>query len=212
MVFKRNQNIEYYSTLDTISVKRFDDVLKGDYKRLIKSPQNVNRLPGDIKTVWEALYTEYKERTREKDPLRIYLLQSELRKLRDRYGICMAILRNLRMGRPRKVAEELVEELRHWNIFIDLKKDHDKELDKAEKQLKNSQNRMSRLATELEDLLEKDDKETMSLNKLKMKVILSQKIDIDLEIMTMDEWLIMWDEIKEQADNVQRQINKVNGK
>ena len=215
MVFKFNRNIVYSKSLADISVKAFDAALKGNLRTLVKGyrflyffiiPYQPKNVPEKVRLAWESMYKKYTDRTSDSDELTIYLIQGELAGLRLRLKMASALINALRTGRPQQDEEAFLKGLDGWDLVANRDKDLAGEIDRLEKALNNSKNKIGRLSDELEELTkgDKERAEKLTLNHLKIKAQLSTKIDIDLDTTSMDEWLIIWDEIGQIAERTKK--------
>lgn len=200
--------VQYFDTLDSITVRRFyAALLDNNLLALVKWPEDLKEAPQEAQNVWDALYKQYTDRIMSTEELRGHLLEGQLYKLTLRYRFAKALLDAIKAGRDEETEAKYVEELKHWGYIADPKKPLVDELKKLYKQLNNSVNKINRLRSEVEEILgeRKTEAEEFSLNKLKIKIKMAIDVEVDLDRTTMDEWIIIWEEIDKMAKD---SINK----
>lgn len=205
----------YCTDLNNTSVKQFDDALNGNLGALVKLPSASSLMPVEvIKNVqknWQNIYQQFIDRTHTNEELRIYLLQGEVTRLKNRYNVCSLMLKTLLNGRPPSIQALYINELHKWNIVIDVKKPLIEECKKAQRQLRHAKTKIELLKQELEEIQQgkKEKMQDYTLTALKIKAKVAINIDVELNTTSMDEWLTIWEEIKQISEAQERQLAKM---
>jgi predicted ribosome quality control (RQC) complex YloA/Tae2 family protein len=196
MGFRKRKNIELYSSLEEISIYRFDKIINGDLRYLanVENVTNV-KISEAYKESWKKLYNEYASKTKNNTIVRVYLLLGEINYLSLRLKVVPMLIDIMISSTDIDIFNMAVEEINKWGFFINKEKPMRDEINKITKALNNSITKIKRKKSEYKELT-KEKQESLSLiqQKIKLEVILGIKIDVKRE--SVLDWLSYWDEVK----------------
>ncbi|MFK7949529.1 MAG: hypothetical protein AB8G11_18195 [Saprospiraceae bacterium] len=197
----------YYTSLDDIFVYNFYQVAeKQNFAYLDREYKGygvhsyTEKEDIEVKEIWEKLTDEHSKRVGNNEHIMYYELLSELVYLTSRKRVMGIMLEILTMT---KVSDDILKiysmELKKWGYKIDLKIPFQEQVPRLINQLKASQNKISVLESEKEELENQhNSKDKISLTKQQVKLEQAlERNEIDIKTTVMSKWLDMFDEVKE---------------
>jgi len=196
MGFKQRKVLGLITSLEDLSIYRFDKIINGDLRYLSRSANLGSLSVGQIyEQAWEKLYNEYVKLTKNNTTLRIYLLIGEINYLTLRYKIVPSLIDTVLSATDEKIFEGCIDEIEMWGFLINKDNPLEDELEKVVKALNNSLTKIKRKKAEYDDLTKKKEVElTIFQQKTKLERILG--ININVKICSVIEWLAYIDEAK----------------
>jgi hypothetical protein len=212
MANKRNKNLTIYTSLDDISIKRFDNACRGDLRWLVaeyykghpKMSLESFKMPDTIQPIWEKLYNEFGKKVGNTDALMMYLMICEINELETVQLIIGNFLMQLAKGKPIEIVKEYYEEMANWGFKANADKPIEGELERLQKQLRGGQNKLERKRSEYTDLMKSSGEEPSSLIQQKVRLAINLKMDIDLETTSVTEWLEYWKQLEETNRKIKK--------
>jgi hypothetical protein len=205
MANKRNKSLTIYTSLDDISIKRFDNACKGDLRWLVAEyykghPEmslETFKMPDTIQSIWESLYNDFGKKVGNTDALMMYLMICEINELETVQVIIGNFLMQLSKGKPIDIVAAYYEEMSNWGFKADIDKPIDEELESLQKQLRGGQNKLERKREEYKELTKSSGEEATTLIQQKVRLTINLKMNIDIEKTSVTEWLEYWKELEQ---------------
>ncbi len=196
-----------YKSLNDITVKVFYDILTSRnyylmyrYAFMRKIAKIVPKLTQIGYDGFQNIYGIYCDKIGDNKSANYFALMNEVSYLHMRFNIVKQIV--TRLNEVNK--HFLGKELQRWNFIFNVKESVKKQKEQLVRQLKASMNKLQRKNSELQTILEKQETKSKSVYTEKINLEQIIGVTIDLEKITMSEWL----ELNDIAKEIVRQKNK----
>lgn len=195
-----NVKIEYYRSLDDISIYRFDKCLNGNKKFLVVDYKYGHLdLEDEADDIWEELYNEWSKKTFSVEAMHIYTLACEITHLEAMIQIVPILIKGLFRGLENDVFEAYLFELKEWGFEIDRNKSLEDQLQNIELKLKGRGSKLKRKREDYKDLTKgnKSAKSTSIFNqKIKLERAFGSGTSIDVKKTSVSEWIAYLKELE----------------